>query len=214
MALNFPSRVVAETWEAAPMNLAVGPSLLGTEQIVATLADKWTARLKVRIKHGGISAFRAWRTTRRGRLIADPVGPMRVRAGSANGSSFGAVVLHSDGTAHSDGAGYSQGYTAAAAAAAGATRLTVTAVGAAAQFDAGRFFGIGARLYQITGLIGASSSEARFDFWPPLRAAVAAGAGFDWPPQTSMRLDSDDAGDVGDNATGAIDVTLDLIEVL
>ena len=52
------------------------------------------------------------------------------------------------------------------------------------------------------------------DFWPPLRAVVVAGESFDWPPETAMGLVSDDSGEVEDIATGAIDVTLNLAEVL
>ncbi len=213
MALNFLNRRLAETWEIAPHNMALGPSLLGTDQVVATLADKWTARLTVRVKHGGISALRAWKTSRRGRLITDQIGPRRVLAGSADGRIFGATVLHSDGTPHDDSTGYAQGYSVTSAAALRATRMAITAPGVTDQFDVGRFFGIGGRLYQITALGGTSATEAMVDFWPPLRAAVAAGDSFDWPPRTTMGLVSDDSGEVGDEA-GPIDVTFNLVEVV
>lgn len=214
MPFNFPNSRISETWEVAAHNLAVGPSLLGTEQVVATLADKWTAILKLRLPQSGISALRAWKTSRRGRLVVDQIGPTRELAGSSDGRIFGATVLHSDGTAHDDGTGYAQGYSVAAAAALRATRMSITALGATDQFAVGRFFGIAARLYQITALGGSSATEVMVDFWPPLRAAVAAGDSFDWPPQTSMRLATDDSGAVGDNAASAIDVTLNLVEVL
>ncbi len=214
MSFGFVNYIKDESWEIDPHNMELGKSILGTQQVVATLADAWAAKVHVTIKIAELSVLRAWRTLRRGRLVVDLIGPTREWAGTSDGVTFGATVLHSDGTAHSDGAGYSQGYVTFAAAAIRATRMTVTALSVTAEFTAGRFFAIGGRLYQITSLGGISGNEVTFDFWPPLRAAVTAGDVFAWPPRTSMRLAADADGAITDNATGAIDATFSLEEVL
>ncbi len=214
MALKFEKFIQSETWEIDPHNLAVGPSLLGTDQIVATLADKWTAKIVLLAGLPSLSAFRGWKTSRRGRLIVDQMGPKRELAGSADGRAFGATVLNDDGTANDDGTGYAQGYEATGAAVLRATRITITAPGVTDQFAVGRFFGIGGRLYQITALGGTSATEATIDFWPPLRAAVAAGESFDWLPRTDMRLAADTDAPITDRVGEIFDVTLNLVEVL
>ncbi len=214
MAFGFLNFIRSESWEIDPHNMELGQSFLGTQQIVATLADQWTAKIHVTIKTAELSALRAWRTKRRGRLVVDPIGPTREWAGSADGTIFGTEVLHSDGTAHSDGAGYSQGYLAFAAIVVRSTRMTVTALGVTDEFNAGRFFAIGGRLYEITSLGGIAGDEVTFDFWPPLRAAVSADDVFDWPPRTSMRLTADDDGTITDTPTGTIDISFSLEEVL
>jgi hypothetical protein len=213
MALEFEQFIQSETWEIDPGNLQVGPSQKNTDQIVATLTDRWTARIVLLAGLPSLSAFRAWKTSRRGRLIVDQMGPKRELAGSADGRTFGATVLHDDGTPHDDGTGYAQGYVATTGAAAGATRLAITALGVTDQFAIGRFFGIGGRLYQITAPGGTSSTEALVDFWPPLHAVVAAGESFDWLPRTSMRLAADDAAPINDRVGERFDVTIDLVEV-
>ncbi len=213
MALNFTNYVIAETWDINPQNVQIGPSLLGTEQVIATLADKWAASIKVRINSADVSALRAWRTARRGRLIPDQIGPQRELAGSSDGVTLGITVLHSDGTAHSDGTGYTQGFTIAAAVALRATTMTVEDPSAAGNFNAGRFFGVDGRLYQITSLNAPVGTDVNFNFWPPMRTATAQDDGFDFPPRTDMRLAADDTAMVEDNARGVIDVTLDLVEV-
>ncbi len=213
MSFGFTHFVREESWEVEPHNMAVGPSLLGTEQIVATLADKWSARIKVRINRDTVSAFRAWKTQRRGRLIFDQIGPVRELAGSADGTALGITVLHSDGTAHDDATGYGQGFTIAAPVAQRATTLTVEDPGATGNFDAGRFFGVAGRLYQITSLNAPVGTDVNFNFWPPMRTATAQDDGFDFPPQTNMRLAADDSASVTDDTTGTIDVTIDLVEV-
>lgn len=213
MALNFTKYVIAETWDVNPQNVQVGPSLLGTEQVIATLADKWIASLKVRVSTVDVSALRAWRTARRGRLITDQIGPERELAGSADGVTLGITVLHSDSTAHDDGTGYTQGYTIAAAVALRATTMTVEDPDGSGNFNAGRFFGVAERLYQITSLNAPVGTDVNFNFWPPMRVATAQDDGFDWPPRTDMRLAADDTGMVEDNAEGIIDVTFDFVEV-
>jgi hypothetical protein len=214
MAMNFEHVVVAERWEVNPHNMEVGRSQLGTHQIVATLADKWTAQIRIKTVPQDISDLRGWRTTRRGRFTTDPFGPTRFLAGSADGHSFGQSVPHDDGAFHDDGTGYGQGYEVAIAAAVRATQMTVNAIDLIGLFGPGRFFGIGGRLYQITALDGESSTQVRFNFWPPLRAAVAAGETFDWPPRTDMRLDADFSGEIEDPETGAVTMTLTMQEVL
>ncbi len=213
MSFGFTHFVREEAWEIEPHNVAVGLSLLGTEQIVATLADKWTARLKVRINRDAVSAFRAWKTSRRGRLVVDQIGPVRELAGSTDGETLGTTVLHSDGTAHDDGTGYTQGFTIAAPVALLATTMTVEDPGATGSFDAGRFFGVAGRLYQITSLNAPVGTDVNFNFWPPMRTAAAQDDGFDFPPRTDMRLAEDSIAPVTDDVSGVIDVTIDLVEV-
>lgn len=214
MAFNFNAVVGPEAWVIDSFNLDLGVSLLGTSQVVTTLSDKWRARITIGVGMLDISVLRAWKTVRRGRLIVDQIGPFREFAGSANGVNFGAVVMHDDGTPHDDGTGYSQGYLVTTAALIRATRLTVTAPGVIVYFTIGRFFGLGGRLYQITEIIGSGSTMVTFDFWPPLRAAVASNTEFDWPPQTLMKLVGDDEGEVEDVAVNVIRTTINLIEVL
>ncbi len=213
MALGFKNFIQEETWDVDPHNLQVGPSLLGSDQIVATLNDKWSAKIVLIAGFESLSAFRAWKTSRRGRLIVDQMGPKRELAGSADGQTFGATVLHSDDTPHDDGTGYAQGYEVTSAAAARVIRMAVTAPGVTDQFAVGRFFGIGGSLYQITALGGTSSTEAMVYFWPPLRAAVVAGDSFDWPPRTNMQLISDTDAPITDRIGERFDVTISLAEV-
>lgn len=213
MALGFEQLIQEDTWEINPHNVEAGQSLLGTSQIVATLADKWTAKIVLIASMESLSAFRGWKTSRRGRLIVDQMGPTRELAGSSDGRTFGVIVLHSDGTAHDDGAGYGQGYLVTSAVVLRATRMAITAPGVTDQFAVGRFFGMGGRLYQITALGGTSAIEAMIDFWPPLRAAVAASESFDWPPRTDMQLASDTDAHITDRIGPMFDVTINLVEV-
>ena len=91
--------------------------------------------------------------------------------------------------------------------------MTVEDPGGTGNFNAGRFFGVAGRLYQITSLNAPVGTDINFNFWPPMRTAAAQDAGFDFPPRTDMRLASDISAPITDNATGAIDVTIDLVEV-
>ncbi len=213
MALGFEKFIQEESWEVDPRNLQVGPSLLGTDQIVATLNDKWFAKIVLIAGVESLSAFRAWKTSRRGRLIVDQIGPKRELAGSADGKTLGFEVLHSDGTPHDDGVGYAQGYTVAAAVAVRATTMIVDDINGTGNFDAGRFFGVAGKLYQITSLNAPVGTQVNFNFWPPLRTAMVEEDGFDFPPRTDMRLATDADAPINDRIGEMFDVTINLVEV-
>jgi len=124
----------------------------------------------------------------------------------------GQGVTFSDGATFSDGSTFAAGGATAAAMSLRATSGVFSAPGAGGEWTEGRFFGLRGRLYQVTDVLYSGDHEAEVEFWPPLRAAAAAGEALDYPPASPMKLVENDAESVMDEPRGAVDLTLRLEE--
>lgn len=197
----WPWGVIEEDdWTIAPGNLAFPEAIDGSRVVIATMTDRWTARVVLKIRHRDVSAARAWQTRRRGRLLPDQVGPRREFAGAVkSGSTPGAAgATFDDDATFDDGGVFAEGGWIAGNIALRGTTATIVTPGTGAYIREGRFFGIAGRLYQIIEVLASDEHSASVRFWPPARAGYGDGTPLDERPTAPMMLTDDDAGRLSD----------------
>jgi hypothetical protein len=206
-----------------------GPSFGGQEQVVFSSAGRWKASLTMSVKRSfgvnpraRILAARAMVAYLKGRSntvyirLYDEANSPASLAGDGQGLITG--ILHSDGSAFSDGSSYAQFRTPAvlaAAAAEGDLAATITLLKGNQTIQAGQYFGFGpGEGYLINSAI-ADGPNFDVKFWPPLRSAhaVTEDVNFD-TPSVEMRQAKDDSGQLSFTAGFSADQSLDLIEAL
>lgn len=201
-----------ERWDIDPGNIDLPAGAEGASQIVATMNDRWRARISFRVRFHEISAARAFFSKRRGRLVPIQIGPRREHGGVVTPGAVGALVPHSDTAPFGGGSLYSHGAQLATAVALRGFTADIVSPGGGTAWGAGRFFGLGGRLYQVTESELITTDTVRIEFWPPLRAAAAIGASLDWPPRAPMRLTEDNPDGITDSTQRDQRLTLNLEE--
>lgn len=182
--------------DSAPRTTGGAASLSGITQAVAVPAGVWTIRYD---KFPVLTPDRvlAWRALaaqiegRANRVVVPVWASVLMRDPPADPDP----VAHDDGAFFSDGSGYlgSPFDITVAAAALGATAVTLAVARAPVEIAAGQDFSIGLRLYRIAALEDAGDGvHFAATVWPPLRDDVPAGSVAEfWRPVCQCRLASD-----------------------
>lgn len=215
-------QITGRPWKMDARTRSGGETVTGRGLSVSSGYGLWRATIIAPIRTRAQQlAARALEVQLGGTAHAVMVGPHDC----VNAPRVSPVVLdipHSDGTLHSDDTGYSQGGVPPKVledAAVGDVGIIV-ATGSALRLDPGAYIGLGAgngrRLYRIASIsAGPSADTLSLIVWPPLRAAVSAGAAIELSaPVAPMRQVTDDAFelDIGpEQRLGTL--TIEMVEV-
>lgn len=202
MALLWPSILVPAVagFHLKPM-LQMGPRTFdGRAQRGAPDAGYWVATFADIVINSTdrVLEFRGLIAALEGGLEDVLVGPCEAaRAPRVDGASVLRHIPYSDGTRHTDGAGFRQSAIVVFLTEdtpLRATRLTA-AIETSGPLRRGMYFSVGERLHIITSVPEISAGRASFSFLPPLRQPASAGARLDFArPRCLMRLASGDTG--------------------
>lgn len=162
-----------------------GLSLTGSEQVIASNASRWRARLVMPVlSDASVLAWRAFVSLMEGRAGTALV-PKWDNYGvlDMNGRQFGEepIAAYGDGVLNFDLTGFGQSddqvhAQLAASAALGATRLSVT-VNNGEGPRPGQYIGIADRLYMVQAAWKVAPEDSlRLQVWPRLRASASIGA--------------------------------------
>lgn len=223
-ATAWPSLIVPREIEWTLDNPAKsgGISVDGVERTVIAMSMRWRVKL----------TFTAWGT------VADPRRILTWRALEARLSgrvghilvpSFdwltperivgtpSAPITFDDGSTFGDGSTWGDlpAGTVSAAAARGASALSVSYIGAG-EVRAGMYFGLcGERMYRIYSCVANDAGGYDLTFRPPLRAAAGAGDLVDFEaPICRMKLATDTAASLPVKAPWVGDASVELVEVM
>jgi len=230
MAIAFPPILLPSSVSFFLRNTArsAGASINGAEQVVVSGAGIWAATMQIEAgrEESGLS-FRGFMAAMAGRANEVEIGPFDVYTPHdvqgrrvSDEPRSAALIAQTGGLPLHDGSGFGQSETVhatlAANAALRATRITLTAAPGWTVPRPGQYFGIGARLYIATGSYRATESDPwTVDFRPPLREAATAGARVITDrPVCTMRLASDETGQLELQLRRYGAVTLDLVEAI
>lgn len=199
-----------------PNTRSGGPGLSGDEQILSPLSARWEWRATVIVRNTvDARSLRVVKSTLQGRY-----GYLRVKLcdrSRITRRDIGAVdpaagVTYSDGTLFSDGTGFSLAEPSApimAAAAAGASQITVLASAFAGAITAGVFFSINDWLHQVEAWEEDGSNYV-LTIAPALREAVTTSDEADFSGRSIWQVMADDVGDIALRLgrTGAVELQL------
>lgn len=202
--LTFPKglRPIGGGFAPFAKTLGGGQSLSGTEQVVSSMNDRWTAGYTFKISDSDdLLRIRAFVLSMRGRAntVALPAfDNNRAPWAVVRGIRQTPKVRRNrslDGTAFADPADFNDTLIQAsvtAAAAALATQVSI-AMTLGSEPKPGHLFGLGTRLYSIESIAGAGPYDAVI--WPTLRLAAAASMVVNFTsPVCEMRFASDTEG--------------------
>lgn len=227
-ALLFPPALKPHNvlWHSGNTSVSGGVSLTGSEQVVASVAGRWTATVELRAfgtgedtREEAVLQLRAFLSRMRGRAgeVLLPVGDA-YRPRDAQGRMFDDVQqVPLDGLFMFEHWGFGQDELLhaqlAANAALGATQISVAVLDGEGPRP-GHYFGIGERLYicdEVWRDIPSGPVSVRF--FPRLRAAAASGTRviLDAPVGT-MRFAADDTGKTMYEMRTWGETTLDFVE--
>lgn len=186
--------------DVAPRSSLSPPSLSGFRQAVTSPAAAW------RVVYRGVAVHTSARILL-WRALAAQIGgssgtivlpvPERPELLPWPGGVEGArtvTTLHSDSSAHGDGAGYAQPGIAvvmASAAARGGDQIEVV-TGAGVSLTPGQRFSILDRCYSIASMVASAPGSATLRITPTLREAVVAGESLDFTTPTMLARLVDD----------------------
>jgi hypothetical protein len=219
LLIPFPGVLspTVQNWWLDARTRSGGETVVGREQVVSTGLLRWRATLSFPLfNRQTILAFRAWIVQMEGRGNRTLIGPCDCSNGNRLAPVVGGIP-HSDGTMHSDGAGYAQGGTSGevvALAAVGTNQVRIYNGSTVLPVLAGSFIGLGDYLYVITAAAPQPGNETVLTITPKLRAAVPIDTPVEWcRARCPMRLMADDSGAFDLNLGRYGTANLDLVEV-
>jgi hypothetical protein len=205
-----------------------GASLSGVERVLVSDAGRWRYGFSTMIWNKkstlDVQRIRLWRAfitlaEGRGNIVRVPINDTGVTrditpgAGVAT-SADNPSVPHSDGSYHSDLAGYDQPMVPVPSGGRGATTLKVTFASSFVPMP-GHFFSVHDRLYAIKTATVVSGSTYQLTFAPRLRLPVAQGSTVNFETLTClMRLSEESLARVEQGPDFSSNIDLDFTEAI
>ncbi|HEV2557965.1 MAG TPA: hypothetical protein VGU45_05005 [Microvirga sp.] len=224
-SLPWPLKLVprASMFHPETVSRSGGLSLTGREQITASGAGRWRARLDLDLrKEEAVLSLRALVAQLEGRAGTVLVPKWEMYAPkAANGRRFNQITAapYDGGVLNFDLSGWGQGEMThaelAAPAARGATQISVTMLDGAGPRP-GQYFGIGGRLYLVAARWRVTEdSPVQIRFWPRFREAATTGERVILDrPVCLMRLADDASGELTLELLRWGSTSLDFVEVV
>jgi hypothetical protein len=225
---TWPSELVPRDVEFTPFQPTMDPgggTVGGVDQVVASLSQRWKAKLSdfpMSARDGKILLWRGMQFFAEGRANVFRVGPYdRYINPLMRFATPAGGVSHAGGAMHAGGAGYYQIGAYSVALEGPTDKASQQIIMQFSRDDtppkAGMFFELRTRLYGIAlgGVERLASGRYRIDFWPPLRHDII---GSDVPnfhaPRTYMRFAEDEAANLTVRMGQHANPSIDLIEFI